>query len=154
MFFLIIAIASVLILLKIKIKHLIAVVLSVIIVSSFFISSLEIKQYQQTQFYKVDARNSYSRLNTIINSANLDKNILTNFESICSEKISRELNFTYLDETEILKILDGKNYNQQDLLFLKVNILNNEIKSRIRSAIKRGKYQELYDDGDYLFIET
>ena len=153
MFFLIISISSVLILFKVKIKYFVAVVISAIIVSSFFISSLEIKQYQQTQFYKVDARNSYSRLNTIINSANLEKNVLTNFESICSEKSHRKINFTYLDGSELLKFLDGKNYNQQNLLFLRVKMLNNEIKSRIRSAIKSGKYQELYNDGDYLFIK-
>ena len=154
MFFLIISIASVLIFLKVKVKDFIAVVTFAIIISSIFISSSEIKQYQQTQFYKVDARNSYSRINTIINSAKLNKNVLTNFPSICSEKIPREINFTYLDETDILKILDGKNYNQQNLLFLRVNNLNRETKSRIISEIKSGEYQALYDDGDYLFIKT
>ncbi len=152
--FLITAITSVLIFFKVKVKYFVAIVLSVIVVSSFLISSAEIREYQQTQFLKVDARNYYSRINTIINSAKLNKNVLTNFPSICSEKIPREINFTYLDETEILKILNGKNYSQKNLLFLRVNNLNSEIKSRIISEIKSGKYQALYDDGDYLFIKT
>ncbi len=153
MFFLIISIASVLIFFKVKIKHLIAVVLLAIIVSSFFISSSEIKQHQQNLFYKVDARNYYSRLHTIINSANLDKNILTNFESICSEKVPREIKFTYLNENEILKKIDIRDSKLSKLLFFKMDKLSNKLKSHITLNIKGEKYKVLYDDGDYLFIK-
>ncbi len=128
MFFLIISMASVLIFFKVKIKHLIAVVLLAIIVSSFFISSSEIKQHQQNLFYKVDARNYYSRLHTIINSANLDKNILTNFESICSEKIPREIKFTYLNENELSKKINVGDNKTSNLLFLKMDRINSETK--------------------------
>ena len=152
MFFLIISFASVLILFKVKIKYLFTVVMSAIIVSSFFISSSEIKQYQQIQFYKVEARNSYSRLKTIINSANLDKNVLTNFESICSEKITREIEFTYLNENELSEKINVNDNKPSKLLFLKMDKLNNETKSQITSKIKDEKYKVLYDDGDYIFI--
>lgn len=152
MFILIISMASVLIFFKVKTKHLIAVVLLAIIVSSFFINSSEIKQHQQKLFFKVDARNYYSRLYTIINSAKLDENVLTNFSSICSEKIPREIKFTYLNENEILKKIIASDGKISNLLLLKMDKLNRDTKSQITSKIIDEKFRVLYDDGDYLLI--
>ena len=152
-FFLIISITSALIFFNVKIKYFAAVLISAIIVSSFFISSSEIRQYQQKQFEKVDARNSYSRLNTIINSANLKKNVLANFESICSEKIPREIEFTFLNENELSKKINVGDNKTSNLLFLKMDKINSETKTQITSKINDEKFKVLYNDGNYLFIK-
>ena len=152
-FFLIVSIVIALAFYKIKIKYFMALVLAAIILSSLFVNSTDIKEYQQSQFYKVDARNYYSRLKTIIESAKLEKSVITNFKSICSEKIHREINFSYLQEDEILNKIEKNNLKTSKLVFLRMDKLKSKIKSQITSNIIDKKYDVLYDDGDYLFIK-
>lgn len=152
-FFLIVSIVIALAFYKLKIKYFMALILTAIILSSLFVNSTDIKEYQQTQFYKVDARNYYMRLKTIIESAKLGKSVITNFRSICSEKIHREINFSYLQEDEILNRIDKNNIKTSILIFLRMDKLKSKIKSQITSNIIDKKCDLLYDDGEYLFIK-
>jgi hypothetical protein len=153
LFFLIVPIVAALTFFRIKIKHFIALILTASIVSNFFVNSSDIKECQQTQLYKVDARNYYARLKIIIESAKLKKSVITNFRSICSEKIPRQITFSYLQDNEILNKIETNNLSTSRLVFLKMDKLKDDIKSQINSKIKNKEYNLLYDDGDYVLIE-
>jgi predicted choloylglycine hydrolase len=101
----------------------------------------------------VDARNYYARLKIIIESAKLKKSVITNFRSICSEKIPRQITFSYLQDNEILNKIETNNLSTSRLVFLKMDKLKDDIKSQINSKIKNKEYNLLYDDGDYVLIE-
>lgn len=152
--FLIIAISSLLPLLKIKLRYLFfLVLLSAVVLNFTIITEPQIVQHQQNEFDKVDARNYYFRVNTIIQSANLDKRVYTNFKPICTEKIPREIEFDYLDNKIVEDIFDGNSTSIIKTYFLRFDYLSQQIKDEIREGVLNKKLNVFYDDSNYILIK-
>jgi len=153
MMFLIIAASSLLFLLKIKLRNLfVLILLSAVVLNFTIITKPQIVQHQQNEFDKVDARNYYFRVNTIVQSAKVDKKVYTNFEAISTEKIPREIEFVYLDSKRIEDIFDGTLTSKIKTYFLRLDYLQEQTKLNIRNSIAAEHFQVLYDDGEYLLI--
>jgi hypothetical protein len=155
MMFLIIAALGILYIVKIKWRYFFVLILfSTIVLNFTVITESQIIQHQQNEFDVVDARNYYFRINTIIQSAKLDKNVYTNFKTICTEKIPREIAFDYLDNKTVEEIFDRKSPSKIKTYFLRLDYLEEQTKININKNIASGIFNVLYDDGQYLLISS
>jgi len=155
MMFLIIAALSLLYLLKIKLRYVVVfILLSAIVLNFTVITESQIIKHQQNGFDKVDARNYYFRINTIIQSAKLDKKIHTNFNGIGTEKIPRDIEFVYFNNKRVEDIFNANTDSKIKTYFLRLDYLSQQTKSKIRDGIAIKKFNILYDDGDYLLINS
>ena len=138
---------TILYLFKIKIKHiLIFLFIGTIILNFTLLTRENIIAHQQNALDKVDARNYYFRISTIIKSANLDSEVFTNFAPICVENIQRELNFNFLTAEQVEKLLNQKINSNNKLLFLKLKNLKKQIQT-FNDIINI-----YYDDGSYILF--
>jgi hypothetical protein len=99
---------------------------------------------------QVEARNYADWMDTIVESSGFEKQVYTNFNSISTEKIPGELEFIFLNESELENRLFCKTCRY--LLFLKTVLLNNELKSKIDSEISKSNFEVLFDDGDFMLL--
>jgi hypothetical protein len=153
--FLLIAAFGILYLLKIKLQYFFVLILfSATVLNFTFITESQIVQHQQNEFDKVDARNYYFRINTILQSAKLYKQACTNFKAICTEKIPREIEFDYLDNKTVEDIFDRKYSTRIKTYFLKLDYLQEQTKFNINKSITAGRFNVLYDDKEYLLISS
>ena len=144
---------SILHLLKINLKYLfITLLLGVTILNFTLITKSQILKHQQNEFDIVDARNYYFRVNTILQGTKLDRNVSTNFKSICSEKIKRDIRFTHIESDRLLRYLEDSSEVESEITFIKLKELDNQKIESIRNLISSKKFQILYDDGDYILI--
>lgn len=147
----ILIITPLLILTKIRFKIIImSLVFTVIFLNFTFIKETTILKHQVESFNKVDARNYYEWLSTIVKRKGLQKVIFSNFKDIIDDKIPRDINFKYIKNvsTKTLLNIKAKNY----YLFLKMDFLNSETKTAIKSNINRKKYELLLEDNNYIFF--
>jgi len=155
MMFLVVGSFSILHLLKINLKYFfITILLGVTILNFTLITKSQIIKHQQNEFDIVDARNYYFRVNTILSGAKLDRNVSTNFESICSEKIKRNIEFTHIENDRLLNHLENFSEVESKITFIKLKELDNQKIENIRNLISSKKIQILYDDGDYILISS
>jgi hypothetical protein len=141
----------ILILTKLRAKVLILIVmLSVIFLNFTVINEKTILNHQKKSIEKVDARNYYGWLKTIIDNNKLDKNVYTNFEAILLDKTPREINFHYLKKVskESLQKVTKKNC----AVFLQSSKLDQVTMDFIKSRINNKEYKSLLDDSDYIFF--
>ena len=152
---LVIAIFGVLHLLKIKLRYFFVLILfSTIVLNFAVITESKIIQHQQNEFDKVDARNYYFRINTIVQGAKLEKKVYTNLKAICTEKIPREIVFDYFDNNAIEDFLAGKSTLKIKTYFLRLDYLQEQTKIYINKSIALENFKILYDDGDYILISS
>ena len=147
----ILTIVPVLILFKIRIKIIIIFFASSAILLNFtFIKEETILKHQVDSFNKVDARNYYEWMNTIVEREGLHKVIYSNFKDIINDKIPRRINFEYIKNVSAatLQNIKGANY----YLFLKLDILNSNTRTFIKSNIYKKKYDLLLEDNNYIFF--
>ena len=153
MMFLIIAVLSLLYLLKIKLRYFVVLILlSAIVLNFTVITESQFIKHQQNEFDKVDARNYYFRINTIAQSTKLDRKVYTNFKAICTEKIPRDIEFDYIANKTVEDVFEGKHTSIIKTYFLRLDYLQEQLKIKIRDGIAIKKINILYDDGDYLLI--
>ncbi len=147
----ILIIVPVLIFFKIRIKIIIIFFASAAIFLNFtFIKEGIILKHQVDSFNKVDARNYYEWLNTIVAREGLHKVIYSNFKDIINDKIPKRINFEYIKNVSAatLQNMKGANY----YLFLKLDILNSNTRTFIKSNIYKKKYELLLEDNNYIFF--
>ena len=155
MMFLVLGSFSILHSLKINLKYLFIMILFGVTILNFtLITKSQIIKHQQNEFNIVDARNYYFRVNTILQGAKLDRNVSTNFKSICSEKIKRDIRFTHIESDRLLRYLEDSSEVESEITFIKLEELNNQKIESIRNLISSKKFQILYDDGDYILISS
>ncbi len=155
MMFLVVASYSILHLLKINLKYLFILILFGVTILNFtLLTESEIIKYQQNEFDIVDARNYYFRVNTILQGAKLDRHVSTNFKSICSEKINRNIKFTHIENDRLLNLLGDSTGVKSKIIFIKLKELDNQKTESIRNLISVKKLQILYDDRDYILISS
>jgi hypothetical protein len=153
MMFLIIAALGILYIVKIKWRYFFILILfSAIVLNFTVITESQIVQYQQNEFDKVDARNYYFRINTIIQGTKLEKKVYTNFKAICTEKIQRDIEFDYVDNKSVEEIFNRKPVSKVKTYFLRLDYLEEQTKISINKNIASGDFKVLYDDGDYILI--
>lgn len=155
MMFLVLSLTSLLYILKIKIRDVLVIMIAVSVFLNFtFVTKSDILKHQQNEFAKVDARNYYPRINTIIKSAKFDNKIFTNFHAICSEKTPRDIEFYYMDKRKIYDSLSTLSGFQSKQYFLRLDDLQDQTKEIIQHGILNQRFKLLYDDGDYLLISN
>ena len=144
-------IASVFIITKIRIKAvIISIILAVIFLNFTFFNEKAILKYQVESFNKVDARNYYEWIKMVVNKNELHTEVYTNFKEILHDKIPREINFEYIEnvtKTSLKRIDRKKSY-----LFLKYNLLTSITKEYIKSNINTNVYKILLDDKDFVLL--
>jgi len=151
--FLLLSAAGLFFLTKIKVRDVLLLVIFGIIVLNFTLFTKEnILNCQKNQFDKVDARNYYQTLNTIVKSGGYDSTIFTNFKSILTERIPRDINFIYLSEKEIEKLLNQKATTHQTVLFIKKDNSNKDLSKAISNNLINNKSEILLEDNDYIFL--
>lgn len=145
--FLVVAVLGILYLLKIKLRYFFVLILfSVTVLNFTIITESQIVQHQKNEFDKVDARNYYFRINSILQSAKLEMKVYTNFKAICTEKIPREVQFEYLDNKNINAMFDHKQEQKNKLFFLRLSDLPDQHK------ILSNSLNNYYNDGDYILF--
>lgn len=155
MMFLLLSIVSLLYILNTRIKDIIILLLLVATFLNFtFITESTILNHQNEEFAKVDARNYYQTINTIIKSTDSNYKVFTNFKAICSEKIKRNIEFAYIENDRLLNFLEASSRIESKTIFIKLKELDNQKIESIRNLISSKKLQILYDDRDYIFISS
>jgi hypothetical protein len=153
MMFLVITVFGIFYLLNVKLRYFYVLILfSTSVLNFTIITKSQIVQHQQDEFDIVDARNYYFRVNTIVQSAKIEKKIYTNFKPICIEKIPREIKIDYIDNKTVEDIFNGKFSPKIKTYFLRLDYLKEKTKLNIRKSITAGSLTVLYDDGEYLLI--
>lgn len=137
--------------LKIKLKHfLIALVMMAVILNFTLIDKASILSQQVRAFELVDARNYGLTINTIVNSAELDNTIYTNFKTIADDNKTEKLNFIYKSGNEITKIINENHTNY--LFFLKLDLLSLETARLINELKASSKLNILFDDRKFVLF--
>src|SRR5690606_3761008 len=144
----ILIVVPVLILLKVKTHSIFAFIISAAVILNFtFIKGETIVQHQKEAFEKVDARNYYQWIRMFNNNKNYDREVNTNFKAILTDKVSRDINFIFMDEVTESSL--NKFIKPDKQIFLKLNSLNEKTKNFIRTNIENETYKVLYIDRDY-----
>ncbi len=153
MMFLLVAIASFLYVLNTRVKDVIIVIVTAAVFLNFtFITKPTILNHQKEEFGKVDARNYYQTINTIIKNTKLGNNIVTNFSAICTEKIQRELEFRFVDNDKLFDYLNGVPGLQSNIFLVRLKDLEASKQISIRNILTQKSFQILFDDGDYILF--
>ncbi len=153
--FLLSAVGSLLHILKTRIRDIFIVLAAAAVVLNFtFITKSTIVSHQIEEFAKVDARNYYQTISTLIKNTGLNDKVFTNFKAICSGKIKRNVEFGFIETDRLLDSLEGSSKIEFRTIFIKLKDLENPQVERIRNVISSKKFQILYDDRDYIFISS
>lgn len=153
--FLVLSITGLLYIFRIKLRDMFLMLVVISLFLNFTVITRDnILDHQQTEFEKVDARNYYQTISTIVKSAKLGNLIITNFNAICYEKIPREISFNYVTTDNILKDIFSDSKKQSSLYFLKLKYSDTQVKKNIQQEISNSHIKSFYDDGDYLFLEN
>lgn len=148
--FLLVAIASVFYLLSTKVRDVIIIlVLAAVFLNFTFITKSTILNNQKEEFAKVDARNYYQTISTILKNTELGNNIVTNFNAICTEKIPRKIKFRFVENDKLLDSLNSISALQSKLFFMRLKDLEAPKQTSIRNTLTANSFQILFDDGDY-----
>ncbi|MBE0538870.1 MAG: hypothetical protein IH620_04095, partial [Ignavibacterium sp.] len=149
--FLLVAIGSLFYFLKTRVRDMfVMLALAAVFLNFTFITRSTIINHQREEFAKVDARNYYQTISTILKNTNLGNNIVTNFNAICTEKIPREIEFRYIDNDKLVNYLNTDSELHHKLLFVRLRDLETSKQLSIRNIIAEQKFQILFDDGDYI----
>lgn len=155
MMFLLPAIASLLYILKTRIKDLIILlVLAVVFLNFTFITKSTILNHQKEEFAKVDARNYYQTISTIIKNTGSENNIVTNFNAICSGKIPGKIKFSLVDYDKLLSYFISDSQLQPKLFFIRLKDLEVSKQLFLRNIIAEKNLKILFDDGDYILLSN
>ncbi len=154
MFFLL-AVVSVLYILKSRVRDIFIILALVAVFLNFtFITKSDITNHQIEEFAKVDARNYYQTINTIIKSTDSNHKVFTNFKAICTDKIKRNIEFGFIENDRLLNILEDSTEVESKIIFIKLKELDNQKIEIIRNLISSKKNQILFDDRDYILISS
>src|SRR5690606_5147978 len=146
--FSILIVLSGLVLLKVRTYSILAFIFTAVVILNFtFIKDENIIQHQKEAFEKVDARNYYQWIRMFNNNKNYDREVNTNFKAILTDKVSRDINFIFMDEVTESSL--NKFIKPDKQIFLKLNSLNEKTKNFIRTNIENETYKVLYIDRDY-----
>ncbi len=153
--FLLVAIGSLFYFLKTRVRDMfIMLALAAVFLNFTFITKSTIINHQREEFAKVDARNYYQTISTIIKNTGSNYKVSTNFNAICSEKIRRNIEFSLIENDRLLNYLEDSNEVESKIIFIKLKELDNQKIERIRNLISSKKLQILYDDIDYILISS
>ncbi len=153
--FLLVAAMSLLYILKTRVRDIFIILTLVAVFLNFtFITKSTILNHQIEEFAKVDARNYYQTISTIIKSTGSNYKVFTNFKAICSEKIKRNIEFWFIENGSLLNFLEGSTEVESKIIFIKLKELDNQKIESIRNLISSKKLQILYDDRDYILISS
>ena len=153
--FLLVAIGSLFYFLKTRVRDMfIMLALAAVFLNFTFITKSTIINHQREEFAKVDARNYYQTISTIIKSTGSNYKVSTNFKSICSEKIRRNVEFSFIENDRLINYLEDYNVVESKIIFIKLKELDNQKIESIRNLISSKKLQILYDDIDYILISS
>lgn len=151
--FLLLAIASLFYILKTRVRDVIIVIIVAAVFLNFtFITKATILNHQKEEFAKVDARNYYQTICTILKNTDHRKIIITNFDAICKEKIPREIEFRFINNDMLLNYLNSISNVQTEVLLVKLKDLDNSEQILIRNKIAEQKLQILFDDRDFILF--
>jgi hypothetical protein len=151
--FLLIFITSLLYSLKTRIKDsIIALALAAIFLNFTFITKSTILNHQKNEFAKVDARNYYQTISTIIKNIGSENDIVTNFNAICDEKIPREIEFSLMNYDKLLSYFISDSQLQPKLFFIRLKDLEDSKQLSLRNIIAEKNLKILFDDGDYVLF--
>ncbi|HQF42218.1 MAG TPA: hypothetical protein PK073_04825 [Ignavibacteriaceae bacterium] len=152
--FLLLSITGLLFLLKLRLRDVFTIsIIGITILNFTLLTKQNILDCQRDQFDKVDARNYYQTLNTIVKSGGLDKTVFTNFESISNEKIPRNITFVFVGNKELVNILQDTSYVENTKLFIKRDVSENQLNNAITNSLLNDKSQNLFEDDEYIFLE-
>jgi hypothetical protein len=132
---------------------LILLIAGVIFLNYTFLTEPKIMGCQKDQEAKVDARNYYNTISTIVKSSRLDNLVFTNFKPIINEKIPRDIKFTYLNNSKIIEELNDSKTKQKLDLFIKKDTLDHQLTSDIKNSLLSGKSDNLFENNQYIFLE-
>ena len=127
----------------------IIIILLTIVLNFTFIKKGDIIQHQTEAFLKVDSRNNYYWIKTILDRE-FSPLVYTNFKPILNDKIPREVNFRFvknISNSTLTKLEKLKSY-----LFLWTSTLDNKSLDYINNKIEAGQYRLLLNEEDYLFL--
>lgn len=149
--FLLVAIASLLCVLKTKIRDVIIVIIVAAVFLNFtFITKSNILNHQKEEFDKVDARNYYQTISTILKSTDPGEIVMTNFNAICTDKIPREIKIRIIDNDNLLNSLRGDSLSPSKLYFIRLKDFEASKQKNIRDSMVAKGFQILFDDGYYV----
>ena len=152
--FLVLSATSLLYIFRIKLRDMFVILVAISLFLNFTVITRDnILNHQRTEFEKVDARNYYQTISTIVKSAKLGGLIITNFNAICYEKIPRDITFIYKDADYISNALLTSGTTKTKLYFIKLNQLQTETKEMLSKGISNKNLESFYDDGDYLLLK-
>jgi hypothetical protein len=146
----IITVIPLMILFKIKIKHIMFFAAVSVISASFFITRADIIKHQQNSYNKVDAHNYYSLISTILREKDTSRIVLTNFREITDYKFPGRILFIYSDDTGKLLAAGVKN----KIVFLKLETGRKNLSSEVQQAINNNKFNVLLKDDRYILFST
>ncbi|MBK7379391.1 MAG: hypothetical protein IPJ03_10355 [Ignavibacteriales bacterium] len=153
--FLLLSLAGVLYLSRTRMKDVLIVLSLFAIFSNFtFITRATIINHQKEEFAKVDARNYYQTISTITKNTKKRDNIVSNFYAICSEKIQREIDFTFVENQKLLDSLISVSTLQPKIFFVHLKAFEASKQMLVRNIIEGKKFHILFDDGDYILFSN
>ncbi|MGQ9848003.1 MAG: hypothetical protein ACUVQP_10975 [Bacteroidales bacterium] len=153
MMFLLLSIASFLYILKTRIKDIIiSIVIAAVFLNFTLITKSKILSHQKEEFDRVDARNYYQTISIILNSKENGKIVVTNFNTICTEKIEREIEFRFISDNKLINFINGVQELKSILFFIRLKHFEYSKQIKVRNAIIEKKFQILFDDGDYILF--
>ncbi|MGB5893231.1 MAG: hypothetical protein WBG58_03565, partial [Ignavibacteriaceae bacterium] len=124
-------------------------IITLILNFSYF-TERNIVDHQRKSIEQVDTRNYADWMNTIVESSGLDKQVYTNFKAISEEKVPGNLKYIYLNKDELEKNLSYVTGNY--LFFLKTDLLDADLKTKIDEKISEAGSEVLFNDGVYSLI--
>lgn len=151
--FLLIAISGVLYLLSIKVRDVIIIlVLAAVFLNFTYITKPTILNHQKEEFAKVDARNYYQTISTILKNTDHEKMVITNFNAICTEKIPRKIEFRLINDDKIMDFINDTLDLNSNLFFVRLKDFDYSKQMNIRNTIIEKKFQILFDDRDFILF--
>jgi hypothetical protein len=152
--FLLLSIISFLYILRLRLKEILLIFLLGVLALNFtFLTQPKILRYQEDQLAKVDARNYYQTISTIIKSSKLDRSVLTNFQPITTERILRDINFIYSEDNKIKELLQDSTKAKDVELFICLKTIDSITKNDLTKDISNKKIKILYNDSNYIFCK-
>jgi hypothetical protein len=152
--FLLIIVISTFYIIRIKLRDILLLLVAGVVFLNFTIlNEYKILECQKDQEARVDARNYYQIITAILKGDETQKSIFTNFKAITTEKIPRDLNFNYLNNSKIKEVINDTATNQKLGLFIKKDTLDKQLSSAIKNSLTSGKSDNLFENNQYIFIE-
>jgi len=136
---------------KLKLYQLMIItVMAALLLNFSYMKKENIIAHQVDQVNRVEARNYAEWINTIIESIKLDKNVYTNFKSLSTEKVPGNVNFKFVDNSQIEELLFCQTC--EHLFLLKIELLPKSLITLINEKSSLINFDTLFNDGTYILI--